>query len=78
MKLHKDVRGSRNQIPAVCSLRGQDVREEHLGQLPEIEELISATAESNVEVRAIFLQGSLLEMLCVLYYEKKVLLGSFF
>lgn len=51
------------------------MREEHLGQLPEIEELISATAKSNVEVWAIFLQGSLLEMLCVLYYKKKVLLG---
>lgn len=72
--------GSRTQLPAVCSLRGQDVREEHLRQLPQVEELISATAESDVEVRSIFLQGSLLEKLHVLYYAKKAkfLLGSFF
>lgn len=49
--------------------------EEHLGQLPEVEELISATAQGDVEVRAIFLQGSLLELLRVLHYKKKVLLG---
>lgn len=51
--------------------------EEHLGQLPEVEELISATAQGDVEVGAIFLQGSLLELLSVLYYKKKVLLASF-
>lgn len=63
--------GSRTQLPAVCSLRGQDVREEHLRQLPQVKELFSATAKSDVEVRAIFLQGSLLEKLHVLYYAKK-------
>lgn len=50
--------------------------EEHLGQLPEVQELISATAQGHVEVGAIFLQGSLLELLRGLDYEKKVLLGS--
>lgn len=54
------------------------MREEHLGQLPEVEELVSATAQGDVEVGAIFLQGSLLELLCVLYYKKKVLLGFLF
>lgn len=52
--------------------------EEHLGQLPEVEELISATAQGDVEVGAIFLQGSLLELLRVLYYKRKVLLGFLF
>lgn len=49
--------------------------EEHLGQLPEVEELISATAQGDVEVGAIFLQGSLLELLRVLYYKKKNFVG---
>lgn len=72
--------GSRTQLPAVCSLRGQDEREEHLCQLPQVKELISASAEGNVEVRAIFLQGSLLEKLHILYYAKEAifLLGSLF
>lgn len=52
--------------------------EEHLSQLPEVEELISATAQGDVEVGAIFLQGSLLELLHILYYKKKVLLGILF
>lgn len=69
---------SRSQLPAVCSLGGQDVREEHLRQLPEVEELISATAEGDVEVGAIFLQGSLLKILCVLYYENKSFVGFIF
>lgn len=55
--------GTRTRLPAVSSLRGQDVREEHLRQLPQVEELVSATAEGDVEVRAVFLQGSLLEKL---------------
>lgn len=57
------------ELPAICSLWGQDVGEEHLSQLPEVEELISATAKGYVEVRTVFLQGSLLKILCVLYYR---------
>lgn len=57
------------ELPAVCSLRWQDVGEEHLSQLSEVKEFISAIAKGYVEVRAIFLQGSLLKKLCVLYYR---------
>lgn len=58
-------------LPAVCSLGGQDVGEEHLSQLPEVEELVSATAQGHVEVRAILLQGCLLKKLSVLNYNGK-------
>lgn len=62
------------ELPAVCGLRWQNVGEEHLSQFPEVEKLISATAKSHVEIRAVFLQSSLLKILCVLYYtgEQKV------
>lgn len=63
--------GSTTRLPAVCSLWGQDVREEHLRHLPQVQQLISATAEGDVEVRAIFLQGSLLEEFHVFNYAKK-------
>lgn len=56
-------------LPAVCSFGWQDIREEHFSQLPEVEELISATAKGYVEIRSIFFQGSLLKKLCVLYYR---------
>lgn len=59
----------RTGLPAVCGLGGQDVGKEHLSQLPEVEELISATAKGDMEVRTVFLQGSLLKILCVLYYR---------
>ena len=58
-------------LPAVCSLGGQDVGEEHLSQLPEVEELVSATAQGHMEVRAILLQGSLLKKLSVLNFNGK-------
>lgn len=54
-------------LPAVRRLGGQDVREEHLGQLAEVEELISAAAESHVQVRAVLLQGGLLKILGALH-----------
>lgn len=54
-------------LPAVGRLRGQDVGEEHLGQLAEVEELISAAAKSHVEVRSVFLQGGLLKVLGALH-----------
>ncbi len=60
---------NRTGLPAVHSFGWQDVGEEHLCQLPEVEELISATAKGYMEVRAVFLQCSLLKMLCVLNYE---------
>lgn len=71
------------ELPAVGSLGWQDVGEEHLSQLPEVEELVSATAKGYVEVRTIFLQGSLLKKLCVLYCrgvqeKKRGLLFCFF
>lgn len=57
-------------VPAVHRFGGQDVREENLSQLPQVEELVSATAEGEVEVRTVFLQGCLLEMLCVLHWRR--------
>ena len=59
------------ELPAVCSLGRQDVGEEHLRQLPEVEELISAAAQGHVEVGAVFLQSSLLKVLCELYYREE-------
>lgn len=59
------------ELPAVCSFGWQDVGEKHLCQLPEVEEFISATAEGYMEVRTVFLQGSLLKELCVLYYRRE-------
>lgn len=56
-------------LPAVCGLGWQDVRKKHLSELPEVEELISATAKCHVQVRTIFIQSSLLEKLCVLHYK---------
>lgn len=58
-------------IPAVCGLGGKDVRKEHLSQLPEVEELISTTAKGDVKVWAVFLQSSLLKILCALYFKGK-------
>lgn len=60
--------GASAELPAVCSLGRQNVGKEQLCQLPEVEELISATAKGHVEVRTIFLQGGLLKVLCVLHY----------
>lgn len=54
---------NRTLSPAVCSLGWQDVGEEHLRQLPQVEELVSATAKGHVEVRTVLLQGSLLKKL---------------
>ena len=59
------------ELPAVCSLGRQDVGEEHLRQLPEVEELISAAAQGYVEVGTVFLQSSLLKVLCELYYREQ-------
>lgn len=58
-------------LPAVCSLRRQDVREKHLRHLPEIQKLVSAAAKSHVEVRTVFIKGCLLKMLRVLHYTGK-------
>lgn len=54
-------------LPAVRRLWGQDVREEHLCQLAEVEELLPAAAESHVQVGAVLLQSGLLEILCALH-----------
>lgn len=56
-------------LPAVCSLWGQDVGEEHLRQLPEVQELIPATAKGDMKVSTILIQSSLLKKLCVLHYR---------
>lgn len=61
---------NRTVSPAVCSLGRQDVGEEHLRQLPQVEELISAAAKGHVEVRAVLLQGCLLKKLRVLHYKR--------
>lgn len=58
-------------LPAVRGFGWQDVGEEHLSQLPQVEKLISAIAESHVKIRTIFLQGGLLKILWVLYCRKK-------
>lgn len=71
MEAQQHLKWKGRGLPAVCGLRGQNVRKEHLSQLPEVEELISATAKGNVKVWTIFLQGSLLKIFCVLHYRGK-------
>lgn len=70
--------GCSGQLPALYSFRRQDVREKHLGQLPEVKKLVSTTTKGHVEIRAVLLQGSLLKILCVLYYSKKKKIKMFF
>lgn len=53
--------------PAVSCFGWQNVGEEHLCQLPQVQQLVSSTAKGHMQVWPILLQGSLLQVLRVLH-----------